>query len=78
MNKVLEALEHNFRIGDILKFQTSNLLVFGIYLHSFYQPTNCGEGMSEGGYYVFSIIPFDTGIPENFYESEYLHNLTGE
>jgi hypothetical protein len=74
----LEALEHNFKIGDVLKFQTSNLVVYGIFLRCYYQTINLGEGTNEGGYYVFSIIPFDTGRPENFYESEFLHNLMGE
>lgn len=78
MNKVLEVLETKFRTGDILEFHVNNMVIFGIYLRCFYQPTNCGEGMAESGYYIFTIIPFDTGTPENFYESEFIRNLTGE
>jgi len=54
------------------------MVVYGIFLRGYYQTINLGEGTNEGGYYVFSIIPFDTGRPENFYESEFLHNLMGE
>lgn len=66
-----------FKIGDILKFVADGTIVYGIYLNHYYRNSELGDGMSEG-YIVYSVLAFDSGTPNEFYDWEFCNNLTDD
>jgi hypothetical protein len=67
-----------FKIGDILRFKRTSdgIIVYGIYLNHHFKVTEYGDGHCGDGYMIFSVIAFDTGSPNEFYDWEYEENLT--
>ena len=71
--------QRDIRIGDLLKFQVfpDNSIVYGVYLSHHFDFRNHGEDQCEDDMYaVFHVIPFGTDRTNNFYDWEYIENLT--
>ena len=67
----------SFSIGDILKFKTDNIFVYGIYLDHEYRQTVYADSYGQSGYIMFKVLSFDKNTVETFYENEFIENLTG-
>lgn len=65
------------KIGDILKFKADGVIVYGIYLDHRFSRSDMGDGITNG-YTIYSIIAFDSGVPNEYYDWEYESNLTGD
>jgi len=77
----VDLAQRDIRIGDLLKFQIfpDNAIVYGVYLSHHYDFRNHGEDQCQDEddmYAVFHVIPFGTDRANNFYDWEYIENLT--
>jgi hypothetical protein len=77
----VDLAQRDIKIGDLLKFQVfpDNKIVYGVYLSHHYDFRNHGEDQCQDEddmYAVFHVIPFGTDRTNNFYDWEYIENLT--
>lgn len=65
-----------FKIGDILKFKADGCIFYGLYLKHYMGRSDYGNGHIDLTYNVITIICFNTGTENNFYDWECEENLT--
>lgn len=75
--KALAQAVLSFTKGDILKFKTDNIIIYGLYIEHEYRQTVYADSYGQSGYIVFKILTFDKNSIETFYENEFIENLTG-
>ena len=79
MTKVLAQPEPNdFKLGDILLFNSDNKPYHGLYISHQYRQTAYRDSYGQSGYFIFKVLCFETGIIDVFYDTEFIKNLTGK